>query len=145
MKFLPEPFPSLGPNVNLAMSSIGANSSVPRGRTDTNWQLVGAMAHTHGRHQLKWGYEFRRTFVSQFFDAGFRGQLSFCTFEDFLQGFNLCGGQHPGSGKRVLRGGWGLYYDLFSLRLSLVHSPGPASSFTSAYNFAGPDPISLSY
>ena len=37
----PEPFPSLGPNVNLAMSSLGANSSIPRGRTDTNWQLFG--------------------------------------------------------------------------------------------------------
>jgi outer membrane receptor protein involved in Fe transport len=113
MKFLPEPFPSLGPNVTRATSSLGANSSVPRGRTDSNWQLFGNMAHTMGRHNLKWGYEFRRTFVSQFFDAGFRGQLSFCNFNDFLQGLNNCGGNNQrigDSNRGTFQNNHGLYF-----------------------------------
>ena len=72
-------------------SSIGANSSLPRGRTDINYQYFTNFSHSTGRHNLKFGYEFRRTTVSQFFDAGRRGTLSFASLADFLQG-NLGGG-----------------------------------------------------
>ena len=41
--------------------SIGANTSLPRGRVDTNWQLFGNVSYNPGRHKLKFGYEFRRT------------------------------------------------------------------------------------
>ncbi len=95
------------------LSSIGSNSSVPRGRTDTNWQLFGNMSHMMGRHNLKWGYEFRRTSVGQFFDAGFRGTLNFCSFDDFLQGFNQCGGNNQrigDSNRATYQNSQGLYF-----------------------------------
>lgn len=76
------------------ISSIGANSSVPRGRVDTNSQVFMNFSYTTGKHRWKAGYEARRTFVNGFFDAGFRGTLSFCTFDDFLQGINDCGGNN---------------------------------------------------
>jgi len=47
---------------------LGANTSVPRGRTDTNWQFFDNFTWTRGRHNWKFGYEFRRTFVDGFFD-----------------------------------------------------------------------------
>ena len=44
------------------------------------------------KHDLKFGYEFRRTTVDQFFDAGYRGRLDFGSLEDFLSG-TLSGGR----------------------------------------------------
>ncbi len=65
---------------------IGANASVPRGRIDTNWQWFANASHNSGKHNVKWGYEFRRTAVNGFFDAGYRGKLVFADFPTFLQG-----------------------------------------------------------
>src|SRR3954469_21738750 len=59
------------------LSILGSNSGNPRGRTDQNWQLDGNMTWIHGRHNWKWGYEFRRTSVNEFFNAGHRSALSF--------------------------------------------------------------------
>ncbi|MBZ5648407.1 MAG: TonB-dependent receptor [Acidobacteriia bacterium] len=70
---------------------IGANESVPRGRIDTNWQLFTNASYTTGKHNLKFGYEFRRTFVNGFFDRSNRGRLNFANFDDFLAG-NVSGG-----------------------------------------------------
>ena len=81
-------------------SAIGANTSLPRGRTDTNWQLFANMAHIQGRHNLKWGYEFRRTVVDEFFDSGYRGVINFDTFDDFLNGAPSGGRQAAGNSKR---------------------------------------------
>ncbi len=67
-------------------SSLGANLSVPRGRIDTNYQLFTNTSWTKGTHNIKWGYEFRRTFINGFFDNGYRGQLKFASLTDFLQG-----------------------------------------------------------
>ncbi len=65
---------------------IGANASVPRGRIDTNWQWFANASHNSGKHNVKWGYEFRRTAVNGFFDAGYRGKLAFTDFQSFLNG-----------------------------------------------------------
>jgi len=65
---------------------IGANASVPRGRVDTNWQAFDNVSYNTGKHNLKFGYEFRRTFVNGFFDAGQRGVLVFPDFASFLAG-----------------------------------------------------------
>jgi outer membrane receptor protein involved in Fe transport len=95
-----------------ATSSIGANSSVPRGRVDTNSQIFGNVAYSTGKHNWKFGYEFRRTFVNGFFDAGFRGTLTFCDFNEFLQGMNNCGGnnQRVGNSDRdTFQNNHGLY------------------------------------
>ncbi len=73
-------------------SPIGANTSVPRGRVDTNWQLFTNFTHAAGRHALKFGYEYRRTNVDGFFDSGYRGKLSFNSLDDFIAG-NVDGGR----------------------------------------------------
>ncbi len=80
------------PFLGSAIASIGANLSVPRGRTDTNWHFIDNYAISLIRHQIKFGYEFRRTFINGYFDAGYRGRLDFASLQDFLQG-NLSGGR----------------------------------------------------
>ena len=77
---------------DLGIANIGATLSVPRARTDINYQLIDNFSWKRARHDLKFGYEFRRTTVSQFFDAGYRGRLDFDTLADFLAG-NLSGGR----------------------------------------------------
>ena len=75
-----------------SIASIGATLSVPRARVDTNWQAIDNFSWKLDRHDLKFGYEFRRTFVNAFFDAGYRGRLDFDSLEDFLSG-TLSGGR----------------------------------------------------
>lgn len=71
-------------------SSPGSN---PRGRVDTNWHIIDNYSWKTGRHDFKFGFEFRRTFVSSFNDQNFRGKLSFDgsttadPLADFLGGF----------------------------------------------------------
>jgi hypothetical protein len=75
------------PKISIAdFTSFGATSSDPRGRTDVNWQFIDDFSWKFNKHALKLGYEFRRTTVSQFFDEGFRGSLSFASLTDFLAG-----------------------------------------------------------
>lgn len=73
-------------------TSIGSTLSVPRARVDTNWQAIDNFSWKLARHDLKFGYEFRRTFVNAFFDAGYRGRLEFASLDDFLSG-TLSGGR----------------------------------------------------
>ncbi|HXG65624.1 MAG TPA: TonB-dependent receptor [Blastocatellia bacterium] len=75
-----------------SLASLGATLSVPRGRVDTNWHFIDNFSWKLARHELKMGYEFRRTFVNAFFDAGYRGRLDFASLEDFLAG-RLSGGR----------------------------------------------------
>src|SRR5882672_10303289 len=77
---------------DLGIANIGATLSVPRARTDINYQLIDNFSWKRSRHDLKFGYEFRRTTVSQFFDAGYRGRLDFATLDEFLTG-DLSGGR----------------------------------------------------
>jgi outer membrane receptor protein involved in Fe transport len=74
------------------IASLGSNLGNPRGRIDTNYQAIDNFSWKLARHDLKFGYEFRRTFVNGFFDAGYRGRLNFASLADFLQG-NLSGGR----------------------------------------------------
>lgn len=75
-----------------SIASIGSTLSVPRARVDTNWQAIDNFSLKLDRHDLKFGYEFRRTFVNAFFDAGYRGRLDFDSLADFLSG-TLSGGR----------------------------------------------------
>jgi hypothetical protein len=77
---------------DLGIANIGATLSVPRARTDINYQLIDNFSWKLTRHDLKFGYEFRRTTVDQFFDAGYRGRLDFGSLADFLSG-TLSGGR----------------------------------------------------
>ncbi len=74
------------------IASIGSNLSLPRARVDTNLHFIDNFSWKIGAHDTKMGYEFRRTDVDAFFDAGYRGRLDFATLEDFLQGI-LSGGR----------------------------------------------------
>ncbi|MBX7219276.1 MAG: carboxypeptidase regulatory-like domain-containing protein [Blastocatellia bacterium] len=69
-----------------AIAPLGATLSVPRGRIATNNQLLDNFSWKFSKHDLKFGYEFRRTFVNGFFDAGYRGRIDFASLKDFLAG-----------------------------------------------------------
>ena len=81
-------------------ATLGANTSVPRGRVDTNTQVFGNLSYSAGRHNWKFGYEFRRTFVDGFFDSGYRGKLRFDTLDEFIAGTPSSGRQAQGNSAR---------------------------------------------
>ncbi len=85
------------------LAQLGATSSVPRHRFDSNNQVIDNFSWKVGKHDVKFGGDFHRTSVQQFFDKYFRGKLSFggqgvsptsTGLDDFLAG-NLSG---PNSG-----------------------------------------------
>jgi outer membrane receptor protein involved in Fe transport len=83
-------------------SGLGGNNSIPRHRFDTNWQYFTNVSYNSGRHNIKFGYEYRRTTVNQFYDLGYRGRLKFTSFEDFLAGDITNGGsQFAGDSQRT--------------------------------------------
>ncbi len=215
-------------------AQLGASSSTPRHRFDSNNQFIENFSWKLNKHDLKFGFEFRRTSIQQYFDKYFRGKLEFNDIEDFLSGtvdggFNYSGdtirhtyqnneglyaqdtyhvtqritfsyglrwdnygvvaekdnlfsnitdldpaagtftleqvGQpglnqlyrpdHKnfaprlsvawdvfGSGKTVVRTGWGMFFDAFSQDFFLGHLPYPPFFDPGpAYNNIGPDPI----
>jgi hypothetical protein len=67
-------------------AQLGATSSVPRHRVDTNNQAIDDFSWNMNKHSVKFGFEFRRTSVTQYFDKYFRGKLSFASLSDFLSG-----------------------------------------------------------
>ncbi len=222
------------PFLNISgLSPLGANVSLPRGRVDVNWHLLDNFSWTSGRHNIKYGVEFRRTTVEQFFDAGYRGKFNFDgsttgdPFLDFFAGvpssgraaqgnserhthqnnisfyaqdsfhwtrnftlnlglrwdyFGVIGendGQfsifdptipgpklvsqlYPkdynnfaprvafawdvfGTGKTVVRAGWGIYYDAFSQDFFIGQLPFNTFNPGPAYNGVGPNPITFTF
>jgi hypothetical protein len=67
-------------------SQLGASSSDPRHRVDSNNQFIDGFSWKLNKHDLKLGFEFRRTSIQQYFDKYFRGKLEFDDTEDFLSG-----------------------------------------------------------
>ena len=66
------------PRMNVgSYAQIGANYTTPRQRVDTNWHFVDNITWKSGKHDIKFGYEFRRTSISQILNIDFRGKLSF--------------------------------------------------------------------
>jgi len=84
----------------LSFSQIGATSSIPRNRVDSNWHFVDNYSWKRGKHDVKFGYEFRRTTIMQVIDHNFRGTLSFADLTDFLNGLPDGGKQVAGNSKR---------------------------------------------
>ncbi len=76
-------------------SPIGATNSVPRSRVDSNWHFIDNYSIKRGRHDIKFGYEFRRTTIQLIQDNTFRGTLSFPDLSSFLDGM-------PSGGKIAL-------------------------------------------
>ncbi len=81
-------------------SSLGASKSDPRSRIDTNWQVFDNFSWTVGKHDIKLGYEYRRTTIRQFLGTNFRGKLNFASLDDFLAGNVDSGSQSSGYSTR---------------------------------------------
>jgi hypothetical protein len=72
------PFDSGMPIVLVSgMSQLGATSSVPRHRFDSNNQVIDNFSWKLNKHDVKFGVDFHRTSVQQYFDKYFRGRLRF--------------------------------------------------------------------
>ncbi len=69
-----------------SFAQLGATSSVPRHRVDANWHFIDNISWKLGRHDMKMGFEYRRTSIQQFFDKDFRGKLSFSDTFDSTTG-----------------------------------------------------------
>ncbi len=67
-------------------AQLGSDKADPRQRVDTNWHFIDNISWKAGKHDIKFGYEFRRTSVSQIFNRTFRGRLRFSSLDDFLAG-----------------------------------------------------------
>jgi carboxypeptidase family protein/TonB-dependent receptor-like protein len=89
------------PRINVgSFPQLGASSSDARHRVDANWHYIDNISWKHGKHDIKAGYEFRRTTVSQIFDSYFRGRINFGTLAGFLQGTPSSALQYSGDSNR---------------------------------------------
>src|SRR6266404_1058462 len=89
------------PRINVgSLPQLGASSSDTRHRVDANWHYIDNISWKHGKHDIKAGYEFRRTTVSQIFDAYFRGRINFDDLAQFLQGTPSSALQYSGDSNR---------------------------------------------
>jgi len=89
------------PAINVGgFSQIGATNGVPRNRVDSNWHFIDNYSVKAGRHDVKFGYEFRRTTIMQVLENTFRGKLSFDDLTGFLTGQPSDGGQRAGNTRR---------------------------------------------
>jgi hypothetical protein len=89
----------------------GANSTVPRHRVDTNNQLIDSFSWKINKHDLKFGFEYRRTSIQQYFDKYFRGRLKFADLSSFLSGTVRSGFQYSGNTIRhTFENDYGMYF-----------------------------------
>jgi outer membrane receptor protein involved in Fe transport len=95
------PFDSGMPIVLVSgVAQLGSTSSVPRHRFDSNNQLLENFSWKHNKHSFKFGVDYHRTSVQQYFDKYFRGRLSFASVSDFLAGTVDGGFQYFGNSTR---------------------------------------------
>jgi outer membrane receptor protein involved in Fe transport len=110
-----------------ACTQIGANNSTPRHRVDANWHFIDNVEWKIGRHDLKFGYEFRRTSITQNLGINARGLLDFANLSDFLAGKVTDGGSiTTGNGVRhSYQNNDGLYIqDAYKLRPTVTLNAG---------------------
>lgn len=67
-------------------AQLGSDKADPRQRVDTNWHYIDNVSWKAGKNDIKFGYEFRRTSISQIFNRTFRGRLKFSDLGNFLAG-----------------------------------------------------------
>ncbi|MCU1298063.1 MAG: hypothetical protein JWO91_2341 [Acidobacteriaceae bacterium] len=82
------------------VAQLGATSSLPRHRVDSNAQVIDNFSWKLGKHDVKFGVDYHRTTVQQYFDKYFRGRLKFNTLADFLSGTVDSGFQYFGDSTR---------------------------------------------
>jgi hypothetical protein len=78
-------------------AQLGASSSDPRHRFDTNNQLLDNFSWKLNKHDVKFGADFYRTSIQQYFDKYFRGKLEFNDLTDLLSGTVDGGFQYAGN------------------------------------------------
>ena len=96
------------PKISISgLAPLGADNGDPRQRVDTNWHYIDNISWKLGKHDVKFGYEFRRTSISQMFNRGFRGTLAFSNLpsgvtglQQFLAGTPTGGTQRQGDTNR---------------------------------------------
>src|SRR5678815_1310732 len=89
------------PAINVgSFSQIGATNGVPRHPVDSNWHFIDNYSWKFGRHDVKFGYEFRRTTIMQVIENTFRGKLTFDDLTTFLTGEPSDGSQRRGNTRR---------------------------------------------
>src|SRR5262249_1017373 len=72
------PFDSGMPIIQVSgVSQLGSTSSVPRHRFDGNSQVIDNFSWKMNKHDVKFGVDFHRTSIEQYFDKYFRGRLRF--------------------------------------------------------------------
>src|SRR3954469_7763565 len=72
------PFDSGMPIIQVSgVAQLGATSSVPRHRFDSNNQVLDNFSWKINKHELKFGVDYHRTSVQQYFNKYFRGRLRF--------------------------------------------------------------------
>lgn len=87
-------------------AQLGATSSLPRHRFDSNNQILDNFSWKMNKHDVKIGVDFHRTSIQQYFDKYFRGRLSFDGsttgngLQDFLAGAVDGGFQYFGNSTR---------------------------------------------
>src|SRR5580704_9043498 len=100
-------------------AQLGSTGSVPRHRVDSNDQVLDNFSWKVNGHDFKFGFDFHRTTIQQYFDKDFRGVLDFeggglnansTPLQDFLAG-NVDGGfQYFGNSLRhTSERSYGLY------------------------------------
>lgn len=82
------------------VAQLGATSSVPRHRVDSNSQVLDNFSWKINKHDLKFGVDFHRTSIQQYFNKYFRGRLKFASVSDFLAGNVDSGFQYFGDSTR---------------------------------------------
>ncbi len=104
----------------------GATSGDPRARVDTNNQFIESFSWKAGKHDVKLGFEYRRTSIKQYFNKYYRGRLKFATLSDFLAGNPSSGLQYSGNSLRhTYENGYGLYVqDSFRMTQRLTFNYG---------------------
>jgi len=76
------------------VAQLGATSSVPRHRFDSNNQVLDNFSWKMGKHDVKFGADFHRTSIQQYFDKYFRGRLKFSDTFDKSGNLIATGLQH---------------------------------------------------
>ena len=113
------------------VAQLGATSSVPRHRFDSNSQVIDNFSWKMNKHDVKLGVDFHRTSIQQYFDKYFRGRLKFNgdttgdPIQDFLAGDVDSGFQYFGNSTRhTFENNFGFYLqDSFRVtsRLTLIY------------------------
>ncbi|HUO35173.1 MAG TPA: carboxypeptidase regulatory-like domain-containing protein [Candidatus Acidoferrum sp.] len=115
------------PVINVgSFAQLGANHSTPRNRVDANWHFIDNVSWKLGKNDVKFGYEFRRTSITQNLGINSRGELDFNDITDLLAGTVDGGGITSGDGLRhSYQNNHGLYVqDAYKLTSTITVNAG---------------------